>query len=120
MGAKVASLPSNKHGMIYRSCKAGVVNEVIICQRDGCYGRLRRDLGDGNFSEVINVTEVAQKEGYDLSHDWTEVRLLGNDDEQETARAPYNGDPVVDAQWLARSEERRVGEECRSRRSPCP
>ena len=101
MGAKVASLPSNKHGMIYRSCKAGVVNEVIICQRDGRYGRLRRDLGDGSFSEVINVTELAQEEGYDLSHDWTEVRLLGNDEEQETARAPYNGDPVVDAQWLA-------------------
>ena len=101
MGAKVASLPSNKLGMIYRSCKAGEVNEVILCQRDGRYGRLRRDLGNGEVAEVINVTEVAREEGYDLSHDWTEVRLLGNDEEQETARAPYNGDPVVDAQWLA-------------------
>lgn len=101
MGAKVASLPSNKHGMIYRSCKAGFVNEVILCQREGRYGRLRRQLVDGSFSEIIDVTELARDEGYDLSHDWTEVRLLGNEVEQETARAPYNGDPVVDAQWLA-------------------
>ncbi|MBX9706438.1 MAG: hypothetical protein K2X61_00725 [Caulobacteraceae bacterium] len=101
MGAKVASLPSNKLGMAYRSCKDGEVNEVILCQRDGRYGRLRRDLGNGDVAEVIDVTEVAREEGYDLSHDWTEVRLLGNDDDQETARDPYNGDPVVDAQWLA-------------------
>lgn len=101
MGAKVASLPSNKLGMIYRSCRAGEVNEVILCQRNGRYGRLRRDLGNGTLTEVVNVTDLAREEGYDLSHDWTEVRLLGNDEEQETARAPYNGDPVVDAQWLA-------------------
>src|ERR1700733_8059398 len=42
MGAKVASLPSNKHGLRYRSCKDGTVSEVILCQRDGVYGRLRR------------------------------------------------------------------------------
>src|ERR1700722_18907151 len=41
MGAKVASLPSNKHGLRYRSCRNGVVSEVILCQRDGVYGRLR-------------------------------------------------------------------------------
>jgi hypothetical protein len=101
MGAKVASLPSNKLGMIYRSCKAGQVNEVILCQRDGRYGRLRRQLENGEFIEVINVTELAREEGYDLRDDWTEVRLLGNETEQETARDPYNGDPTLDAQWLA-------------------
>ena len=42
MGAKVASLPSNKRGMRYRSCKNGRVHEVILCKRDGVYGRLRR------------------------------------------------------------------------------
>src|SRR5260370_24936104 len=41
MGAKVASLPSNRHGMRYRSSKGGVVNEVILCERGGVYGRLR-------------------------------------------------------------------------------
>jgi hypothetical protein len=42
MGAKVASLPSNQQGMRYRSCKGGRVHEVIVCKRDGVYGRLRR------------------------------------------------------------------------------
>ena len=42
MGAKVASLPSNQRGMRYRSCKNGRVHEVILCKRDGVYGRLRR------------------------------------------------------------------------------
>ena len=101
MGAKVASLPSNKYGMTYRSCKAGEVNEVILCQRDGRYGRLRRQLENGELSEVINVTELARDEGYDLGQDWTEVRLLGNEPEQDTVRAPYDGNPAVDAQWLA-------------------
>lgn len=101
MGAKVASLPSNKFGMIYRSCKAGVVNEVILCQRDGRYGRLKRGLEDGGQIEVIDVTELALEEGYDISHDWTEVRLLGNDEAQETARDPFAKDPPMDAQWLA-------------------
>lgn len=101
MGAKVASLPSNKLGMIYRSCTAGRVHEVILCQRDGRYGRLRRTHEDGTFTEVLDVTALALDEGYNLDADWTEVRLLGNEEDQHTARDPYNSDPAVDAQWLA-------------------
>ncbi|MEO5805746.1 ATP-binding protein [Devosia sp.] len=41
MGAKVASLPSNRRGIRYRSCKDGRVHETILCERDGVYGRLR-------------------------------------------------------------------------------
>lgn len=69
MGAKVASLPSNKHGMRYRSCKNGVVSEVILCQREGVYGRLRRAVGKaGNFAEVVDATPSCSEEaGYDLS-----------------------------------------------------
>jgi hypothetical protein len=51
MGAKVASLPSNKFGLRYRSCKNGVVSEVILCQRDGVYGRLRRVNENGEVEE---------------------------------------------------------------------
>lgn len=101
MGAKVASLPSNRFGMIYRSCKGGVVNEVILCQREGRYGRLRRQTEDGGHVEIIDVTQLASDEGYDLNEDWTEVRLLGNRIDQETTRDPYDGDPRVDGQWLA-------------------
>jgi hypothetical protein len=101
MGAKVASLPSNRLGMVYRSCKSGKVNEVILCQRENRYGRLRRELDTGDFMEVIEVTDIAREEGYPLDEDWTEVRLLGNDESQDTAKDPYGSDPVCDAQWLA-------------------
>jgi len=100
MGAKVASLPSNKLGMRYRSCKQGRVNEVILCERDGIYGRLRRKCEDGSFAEVIDVTETVMSE-YDLSCDWTEVMLLGTSRQQNTVDDPYNGDPKCDTQWLA-------------------
>jgi hypothetical protein len=101
MGAKVASLPSNRFGMRYRSCKASAVNEVILCERDGVYGRLRRKCDDDTFAEVIDVTEAAIAESYDVSFDWTEVMLLGMSARQDTVDDPYNGDPECDSQWLA-------------------
>jgi hypothetical protein len=99
MGAKVASLPSNRLGLRYRSCKNGRVHEVILCQRGGEYGRLRRRDVDGVFHEVIDVTASVGET--DLSYDWTEVTLFGNQTKQNTAKDPYNGDPEMDAQWLA-------------------
>lgn len=102
MGAKVASLPSNQRGMRYRSCKNGRVHEVILCKRDGVYGRLRRRLTETDeYLEVVDVTEIAAAEGRTLNQDWTEVVLLGNHPSQDTVRDPYNGDPEQDAQWLA-------------------
>jgi hypothetical protein len=101
MGAKVASLPSNQLGMRYRSCKDGRVHQVILCKREGVYGRLRIYHPETNeYLEVIEVTEIAEQER-SLSHDWTEVVLFGNTAAQDTVRDPYNGDPEQDAQWLA-------------------
>jgi hypothetical protein len=102
MGAKVASLPSNQRGIRYRSCKSGRVHEVILCKRDGIYGRLRRYHPEtSEYLEVIDVTDIAVAEGRTLEHDWTEVVLLGNQADQDTVSDPYNGDPDQDAQWLA-------------------
>ena len=101
MGAKVASLPSNRLGMQYRSCKNGVVSEVILCERSGVYGRLRRKCADGSYAEVIDVTEAALEGGCDVSFDWTEVTLLGTEAKQNTVYDPYNGDPKSDSQWIA-------------------
>lgn len=100
MGAKVASLPSNKRGMIYRSCKSGSVSEVILCFLDGVYGRMNRQI-DGELSDVLDITENCKADGRDLAEDWTEVTLLGNRDDQDTVRDPYDGDPESDGQWLA-------------------
>jgi hypothetical protein len=102
MGAKVASLPSNQRGMRYRSCKNGKVHEVILCKMDGVYGILRRHHPEtGEYLEVVDVTEIAESEGRSLTEDWTEVLLHGNEEKQDTAKDPYNGDPEQDAQWLA-------------------
>lgn len=101
MGAKVASLPSNRLGLRYRSCKSGAVSEVILCERDGVYGRLRRRSESETTEEVFDVTQSAQSEGYDLSFDWTEVVLYGNRPDQDTVKDPYDGNPKVAGQWLA-------------------
>ncbi|MEJ0062461.1 MAG: ATP-binding protein [Alphaproteobacteria bacterium] len=88
-------------GMRYRSCKDGRVSEVILCKRESAYGRLRRTDEAGHICEVVDVTEAAQSEGYELSQDWTEVMLLGNHPNQDTVRDPYDGNPAQDAQWIA-------------------
>jgi hypothetical protein len=104
MGAKVASLPSNKHGLRYRSCKDGTVSEVILCQRNGIYGRLRRSDADGELVELINATETCRTEGgYDLETDWTEVVLFGNSASQNTVIDPYGGNPRMEAGWLLKN-----------------
>jgi hypothetical protein len=105
MGAKVASLPSNKHGLRYRSCKDGTVSEVILCQRDGVYGRLRRgEDADGRSMEVVDATETCRTEAiYDLAADWTEVVLFGNAAGQNTVTDPYGGNPRMEPDWLVKS-----------------
>jgi hypothetical protein len=103
MGAKVASLPSNKQGLRYRSCKNGAVHEVILCQRDGVYGRMRRVDSNGNYlGEVVDVTDqvLAEKGIRALDEDWTEVVAIGNRVEQDTSSDPYDGDPPQKAFWL--------------------
>ncbi|MBN8901460.1 MAG: tetratricopeptide repeat protein [Rhodospirillales bacterium] len=103
MGAKVASLPSNKHGLRYRSCRDGVVSQAVLGQREGIYGRLlQEDPRHGDIREILDVTEACHAEGcYDLSEDWTEVVLLGNHPAQDTALSPYDGNPPVRPDWIS-------------------
>ncbi|MFC0219824.1 tetratricopeptide repeat protein [Pseudochelatococcus lubricantis] len=101
MGAKVASLPSNKYGLRYRSCRNGVVSEVTMGQRHGIYGRIPyREAASAVGSEVDDVTALCRFEGdYNLSSDWTEVVLFGNRQEQDTWLNPYDNDPSVPPDW---------------------
>ena len=103
MGAKVASLPSNRRGLRYRSCKDGRVHETILGERDGVYGRLRRYDEDGNeLGDVIDVTATVENEGLrPVDTEWTEVMLLGNRVGQNTVADPYDGDPPQKKFWLA-------------------
>ncbi|MFC0408298.1 ATP-binding protein [Roseomonas elaeocarpi] len=100
MGAKVASLPSNQHGMRYRSCRDGVVHEVMLGKRGGTYGRVLQPGPDGTPTEILEVTEAARAEGRDTGADWTEVVLLGQDPAQDTAGDPYAGRPRSAPSWL--------------------
>lgn len=106
MGAKVASLPSNPLGIRYRSCKDGVVSQVILGSREGCYGKIwvpviDPDTREESFEEVIDVTQAVLDEGeYPLEEDWTEVVLFGAAPDQDTVADPYNGDPPQDRQWI--------------------
>lgn len=105
MGAKVASLPSNRHGLRYRSCAGGRVSEVLMGYRDGTYGRLR--VG-ADRAEVIDATEICQAEGdYDLSIDWTEVLLGGNAADQDTVASPYGPSLKVNPDWMGAYLENR-------------
>ena len=105
MGAKVASLPSNRHGLRYRSCTAGRVSEVMMGYRNGTYGRLR--VGTDQ-AEVLDVTEACRTDGdYDLGSDWTEVLLHGNAPEQDTVASPYDGSPKVGSDWMGHYLENR-------------
>jgi hypothetical protein len=103
MGAKVASLPSNRLGIRYRSCKNGMVHETVLCERGGVYGRLQRVDGDGNeLGDVVDVTAaIVADDPRLLDDDWTEVVLLGNRPEQDTVLDPYDGNPPQRRFWLA-------------------
>jgi hypothetical protein len=105
MGAKVASLPSNRHELRYRSCTGGRVSEVVLGFRGGTYGRLR--IGPER-AEVIDATEACLAEGdYDLSLDWTEVMLGGNSAAQDTVAAPYGTTLKVAPDWMGAYLENR-------------
>ncbi|RVT90650.1 ATP-binding protein [Rhodovarius crocodyli] len=100
MGAKVAALPSNQLGMRYRSAHEGTVHEVVIGKYDGVYGRLLRADAEGAMAGVLPATEAAAAEGRDAAGEWTEVVLMGNDEQQNTVTDPYNGNPRSPAAWL--------------------
>jgi hypothetical protein len=63
LSRRFCDTPSNPLGMRYRSCKSGVVSQVILGKREGCYGKvwvpvLDRNTGNQTTEEVIDVTET--------------------------------------------------------------
>lgn len=108
VGAKVSSLANNKCGMRFRSCKKGKVSEVVLGYDVDLkrYVRFERQLANGKRDTVIDVTALAEKDGHDLSFDWTEVTLFGNADEQDTVARPLASIPT-DKSFIATSLYRR-------------
>jgi hypothetical protein len=108
VGAKVSSLSSNKHGMRFRSCKGGRVNEVILGYDEDMeqFARFERELPDGRTDTVIDVTAVVLKEGKKIDFEWTEVMLLGNSPKQDTAARPFEWQ-ITDKNYVATALYRR-------------
>jgi hypothetical protein len=91
VGAKVSSLANNKLGMRFRSCKRGKVSEVILeyDPDQKLYVRIQRQLRSGASDTVIDVTQAVTNEGRRVDFDWTDVMLVGNSQDQDTAARPF-------------------------------
>jgi len=105
IGAKAGSLSSNKKGLRYRSCRHGMVSEVIL-HREGegeeAYYCRKAEEVDGVYETVFDVTEIVEYEGSrNLQEEWTEVVLCGNEINQNTVENPYNNNPSVSKQWAS-------------------
>lgn len=102
IGAKVSGLTVNPAGIRYRSCKDGVVHEVIIGydEDEQTYVRYAVVFEDGTEDTVIDVTATAQSEGQDTSFDWTEVVLFGEDDEHDTVAEPVGKGVDVERSYV--------------------
>jgi len=93
-GGKISALKISPHGVVYRSCKAGQVCQIILAaeQRPGFdfpiyvkKKQLIRDEQGESWEVVIDVTEAYAGRGErPLDQDWTEVLLLGRDEAHDT------------------------------------
>lgn len=77
--------------------------KLYFAKKNGVYGLLKRKEPDAQvYHEVIDVSDISSAEGRDITEDWTEVVLYGNDPHQETAVDPYNSDPKQQERyWIA-------------------
>lgn len=92
-GAKVSGLKVSPYGMVYRSCKAGRVSQIVLAgeQRPDCdfpvyvkkRQRVRDDQGD-TWESVVDVTDDYSHSPDALLRDWTEVLLMGKNADHNT------------------------------------
>ena len=101
-GGKIASLKSNKAGIMYISCKDGEINVVILgkvdesAQGEPVYGKF--DLtGERQAIYQLSETEIKEAE-FSTDEDWTMVVLCGNEEGQNTVKKPFGKD-IISA-WI--------------------
>lgn len=99
-GAKVSSLLYNPVGMVYDSCKDGLVSKIWL-NKEKTYGRRPFNSPRALLhisKSVLDVTDLYDKSERD--HDWTKVVLLGKSYEQDTSINPY-GNASLKESWIA-------------------
>lgn len=102
IGAKVSGLTMSREGIRYRSCKDGVVNEVVIGfdGGEGTYVRFPAELPDGSFDTIYDVTEAAREAGQATTFDWTEVVLFGQSEDHDTVAEPLGKGKSLDRSYI--------------------
>lgn len=102
IGAKVSGLTVSPAGIRYRSCKDGTVYEVTIGYDEEAetYVRYPVQFPDGREDTVYEVTELARMDGHMTVFDWTEVVLLGEDDDHNTVAEPIGKGVKVDRSYV--------------------
>ncbi|OBQ92500.1 hypothetical protein [Mesorhizobium sp. AA23] len=110
IGAKVSGLTVSPAGIRYRSCKTGVVHEVTIGFDDEAdtFVRFAFEV-EGRQETVFDVTEAVRKTA-DVTYDWTEVVLMGEDDDHDTVAEPIGKGIRVDRSYVATQIFRRFAE----------
>jgi hypothetical protein len=98
-GAKVSSLLYNSFGMIYDSCKNGIVSRMWL-NKEKRYGRRTFDDTRVVMHVSKSILDVSDEYSDDeLSYDWTKAILLGKSADQDTVSDPY-GTGKLKYNWL--------------------
>lgn len=102
IGAKVSGLTMSREGIRYRSCKDGVVNEVVIGfdPEEQTFVRFPVELPDGSFDTVYDVTQVVLDAGRETAFDWTEVVLMGESEDHDTVAEPLGKGKTQDRSFI--------------------
>ncbi len=110
IGAKVSGLTVSPAGIRYRSCKNGLVHQVTIGYDEDAetFVRFTYDI-EGRQEAVFDVGH-ALRHSADLSSDWTEVVLIGEDDDHDTVSEPVGKGIRVDRSYVATQIFRRFAE----------
>lgn len=97
-GAKMSAGKASPYGLVYRSCKSGLVYEIWLQVRDQPDGGKllvkvpQYDTYDEEEVVVRQVTDAALDRGRPLSHDWTEAILLGRTEDEDTLTGAFLGE----------------------------
>ena len=100
IGAKVSGLTVSPAGIRYRSCKDGVVHEVAIGYDEEAETFVRFTFEVEGREESVFDVSYSLRHKVDLSSDWTEVVLMGEDDDHDTIAEPIGRGIRVDRSYV--------------------
>ncbi|ASS53269.1 hypothetical protein CHR56_00970 [Rhizobium leguminosarum bv. viciae] len=110
IGAKVSGLTVSPAGIRYRSCKGGVVHEVTIGYDEEAETFVRFTFEVEGREESVFDVSYSLRHKVDLSSDWTEVVLMGEDDDHDTIAEPIGRGIRVDRSYVPTQIFRRFAE----------